>query len=303
MQSSYYSSNLPLVSYIIPSLNQHQFIGRAIESILNQDYPNVQIVVQDGGSTDGTLDVLKKWENEIFVEVKKDSGPAEAINRGLNRATGDWLAVLPADDFLYPNAVSALVNASIKNPEYDFIYGKANHVDKEGEIIKPYPVCPWDRNRLLEICFICLPGCMIRSDLFRSGRPFREDIHPIDYEYWLRHAKNSKFLFVDKVVAAQSLYSDTQTFNNRYENHHQFYRLTKAYNNGKPVPKWSRALIAIRAELPNNKEVSHTIESLIRAYRREAIRLSIFEFSKVPLDQLPFMIKAARKRRPFFIKI
>lgn len=121
-----YKSVLPLVTVVTPSFNQRIFLEETIQSVANQDYPNIEYIVIDGGSTDGSLQVIKAYENNIAHWVsEEDSGQSEAINKGLRRATGQIVTWLNSDDMLYPNAISTAVGHFQANPNVGVVHGAA----------------------------------------------------------------------------------------------------------------------------------------------------------------------------------
>ena len=127
-------TDLPLVSIAMPSYNQVHFLEEAIRSVLNQDYPRVELIIIDGGSTDGSVDVIRKYENRLAYWVSEpDQGPIDAINKGLAKCNGEFLGVLPSDDILLPDAVSHKMALFLAEPDVFFVYGDYEQIDTEGK--------------------------------------------------------------------------------------------------------------------------------------------------------------------------
>ena len=126
-------SKIMKISIITPSYNQAQFIERTILSVLNQDYKDIEYIIMDGGSTDGTVEILKKYSDHIIWKSEKDNGQSDAINKGLKMATGDIVAYLNSDDTYQPGAFKEVATFFEKNPDKKWVYGKCliineNHV-------------------------------------------------------------------------------------------------------------------------------------------------------------------------------
>ena len=126
------------VSIVTPCFNSAPFIRETIESVAAQDYPHIEHIVMDAGSTDGTLAILAEYP-DLIVHSEPDRGAADAINKGLRLAHGEYLTYLNADDVLLPGAISAAVNALAEDPSLAGVYGDASWINEAGATIGPYP--------------------------------------------------------------------------------------------------------------------------------------------------------------------
>jgi glycosyltransferase involved in cell wall biosynthesis len=131
------STSLPSISLVTPSLNQGRFIRATIESVLSQEYPALEYFVQDGGSTDGTLDLLAAYAGRVPFVSEPDRGQADAINRGLRRSHGEVVGYLNSDDLLRPGALRAVGEAFAARPDVVFVWGRATYVEAEGTTVSP----------------------------------------------------------------------------------------------------------------------------------------------------------------------
>jgi glycosyltransferase involved in cell wall biosynthesis len=126
----------PLVSIIIPSYNSGRFLERTLISIFNQDYPNIEIIIIDGGSTDNTADILKKYGHQIKLLSETDEGEYCAINKGIKMTGGKYIKVIPADDLLHPKATSLFVDYMERHPEAALAYGQFVFIDQDNNILR-----------------------------------------------------------------------------------------------------------------------------------------------------------------------
>jgi len=177
----------PLVSVVVPCLNRIRFIVPTIESVLQQDYPRIECTVVDGGSTDGTLEILRQYDGRLRWLSEPDGGPPNAINKGWRMCSGEILAWLNADDLWALGAVRKVVDYFNEHPEADVVYGDCNIIDQKGEYIKTISVRDWNLRYAAEHCdhILFQPAAfMRRSILERVGWLYPQLCH--DHDLWLR---------------------------------------------------------------------------------------------------------------------
>lgn len=205
---------LPLVSVVTPSFNQARFLERTIESVLSQDYPRLEYVVVDGGSTDGSEAIIRKHSSRLAWWVsERDAGQTDAINKGFAHAHGDILAWLNSDDTWMPGAVTSVVQAFLEQPGCGLIYGGANYVDEEDRIIGRFPAAQTDYG-LLRQGFVHIPqqAAFFRADLWRSLGPLDASLYfAMDYDLWVRIAERAQLEYVPQIWANFRLHSAAKT--------------------------------------------------------------------------------------------
>lgn len=182
------------ISIITPSYNQAAFIERTIKSVLCQNYSNLEYIIIDGGSTDGTIEIIKKYSDKIIWKSEKDNGQSDAINKGLKMATGDIVAFLNSDDTYEPSTFDKVSEFFKKNPNKKWVYGKCkiiNENDKEiRKLITNYKnllLKKYSYAKLLSENFISQPATFWKRELLDEIGYLDESEHfCMDYEYWLR---------------------------------------------------------------------------------------------------------------------
>ena len=183
----------PLVSVVIPVYNGENFLTEAIDSVLNQTYPQVEIIVVDDGSTDNTWGIIQSYHHKVHGILKKNGGVASALNRGIQQARGDLIAWLSHDDLFLPEKVEKQVNFVLKNPATGVCYTDFQIIRSDGErlaVIRApwYPVEELPR-RFLRNMHINGSTTMIRKGCFEKAGGFDERLaHTQDLEMWLRMA-------------------------------------------------------------------------------------------------------------------
>jgi len=181
------SNSRPLVSIVTPSYQQGKYLPQCIESVLGQDYPNIEYAVFDGGSTDDTVAVLESFSGRLAWKSARDGGQAAAVNAGLRQARGEIMGFLNSDDWLAPGAVAAAVAALEAHPEVDVVYGQAMVADECGAVLRPFPTQPFDPEIFVQHCFISQPAAFWRRSVHeRFGYFAPEFDHTLDYEFWIR---------------------------------------------------------------------------------------------------------------------
>jgi glycosyltransferase involved in cell wall biosynthesis len=203
----------------MPSLNQAAFIGVSIDSVLGQDYPNIELIVADGGSEDGTVDLLKTRQaadSRLRWFSRRDNGPAQAINAALAEVRGTVVGWLNSDDVYTPGAVRRAAEALIADPGLLMVYGHGQHIDACGNPLNLYPTLPPSTplEKFAEGCFICQPTVFFRRSMFVLLGKLDEGLNAaFDFDYWLRAflAFPGRIGLVDALQASSRLHEDCIT--------------------------------------------------------------------------------------------
>lgn len=187
--------NYPKISIITPSFNQGLFIERTIQSVINQNYPNIEYIIIDGGSSDDSVEIIKKYADSISYWISEpDTGQSNAINKGINRATGQFVTWLNSDDILLPNTLHSLAATHAKYPNCNWFAGNCVWIDKEDKILKIRKGESWN-NFLIRsgILNIYGPTSFFKKDLWESYGEINEDFHyKMDTEFWWRLVTNGE---------------------------------------------------------------------------------------------------------------
>jgi glycosyltransferase involved in cell wall biosynthesis len=196
----------PLVSIITPSLDQCEFITDALESVMNQDYPYLEHIVVDGGSSDGTLSVLADYAGryDLHWRSEPDRGHAQAVNKGLKSARGEIIGWVNSDDALFDQrVVSDVVEFFAAKPEADLVYGDIVFIARDStlSLVRCVPR-RFSYQRLLRGCFISQPAVFFRRAVGERYLLDENVKYAVDYDYWLRIAKDYSFVHIDRILAA-----------------------------------------------------------------------------------------------------
>jgi glycosyltransferase involved in cell wall biosynthesis len=215
------SAQTPKISIITPSFNQGRFLEDTILSVLNQNYPNLEYIIIDGGSTDNSVEIVRKYEKYFAYWVsEKDKGHAHAVNKGFARATGEIVGWLNSDDTYLPRALETIANAFQGYPHVGAIYGNGVITTEEGEWLRVKNEIPFSFRRLCHRMFIVQPAFFFKRDLLTRVGYLREDLcFPIDWEFFVRIAKSCKVRHIPKALATYRLQKASKSMAHSSERH------------------------------------------------------------------------------------
>jgi GT2 family glycosyltransferase len=197
-------SQTPLVSIVTPSYNQVAYLEQTLVSVLEQDYPHLEYFIVDGASADGSVDVIHKHADKLAWWVsEKDSGQADAINKGLARANGEIVAWINSDDYYLPGAILGAVKAFHENPDAVLVYGNMLAVDEHGDTINLLKYKQLTLEDLLCFQIIGQPAVFFRREAFEKAGVLNPSYHfLLDHHLWLRIALHGQILHMDETWAA-----------------------------------------------------------------------------------------------------
>lgn len=216
----------PRISIITPSLNQGQFIEETIQSVLSQNYPNLEFLIVDGGSSDNTLEVLKRYSDQVKWISEKDNGQANAINKGLKMSSGVIMTYLNADDLLLPGSLIKIVQLFAKYPKVMWLTGQCRNIDKNNleirRLITLYKNL-WlrfhNRSSLLITDYISQPATFWRAEVLEQSGYLDESLHyAMDYEFWLRLSSRYSLAFIPEYLAAFRIHPQSKNTNAGHKN-------------------------------------------------------------------------------------
>ena len=213
-------SNYPKISIVTPSYNQEQFLERTILSVLNQNYPNLEYIIIDGGSTDGSADIIKKYKKYLAYWVsEKDRGQSYAINKGFKKSSGEILAWLNSDDTYLPNTFQFIANYFRQHCVVDMLYGRCNIIDKDDKILKEAKVLPFNLTDYVYGLFtIAQQSVFWKRNIFFKAGMLNENIYTcMDAELWINFAKNkANIVYTDKFLANFRLHCSSISGSGRF---------------------------------------------------------------------------------------
>ena len=237
-----------LVSIVTPSFNQGEFIEENILSVKKQDYPNIEHIIIDGGSTDGTLGILKRYEGDVTWISEPDNGQSQAINKGFAMATGEIIGWLNSDDVYEPGAVQTAISALSQTPDVGIVYGYARLMDAQGREREVYRSPEYSRDKLFSSPnFIRQPTVFFRKAVLDKVGYLDESLHYVmDYDLWLRMGMVADFRLIPTVLASERFHGEAKSVAREKDFWPELLSLYKKYDE----VKISRAYIALRKITP-----------------------------------------------------
>jgi glycosyltransferase involved in cell wall biosynthesis len=206
-------SPLPKITVITPSFNQGQYIEETILSVINQDYPNLEYIIMDGGSTDNTVEIIKKYQHRIHYWVsEKDKGQSNAINKGLQKATGEIINWINSDDQLQPGALSTVARHFTAYPDAVIVHGRIEYF---GETKNYYSTnIPAKDLAIRYVSHICMPqpGAFFRKRLVEEQGYLDESLHfSMDTDLYMRAGLHYQLVQVEDVIARFRLHGHSKS--------------------------------------------------------------------------------------------
>ncbi|MEO7214162.1 glycosyltransferase family 2 protein [Mucilaginibacter sp.] len=232
--------NWPKLTIVSPSYNQGDFLEETIRSVLLQNYPNLEYIVMDGGSTDGTKEILEKYAPWIsYQQSRRDNGQSQAINMGFSLASGDYYAWINSDDY-YLKDIFHLVVSKFLSSGVDFVYGYVvdfNVAQNKSTLIKvpPFP------DYFIKIPTLAQSSCFWSKSIHQ---PLWEELHcALDYELWLRLVKGNKRARIKQPLSVAQVHGEAKTSDPKMKAqwHQDHLKIWSAEGHG-PVPEWSRVV-------------------------------------------------------------
>ncbi|MCZ2145175.1 MAG: glycosyltransferase [Anaerolineales bacterium] len=207
-------AEFPRVTIVTPSFNQAAYLPETMRSVLEQDYPNLEYIVMDGGSEDGSAAIIRGFSERLaYWQSQPDQGQTDAINQGFARASGEILAWLNSDDLLFPGAVRAAVRQLQAHPEAGMVYGDALLINAAGKKIGNFPAAQTDYKKLRR-GYVHIPqqAAFFRADLWRQVGPLDPTFYfAMDYDLWVRLAAKAPLVYVPELWAAFRLHGDAKS--------------------------------------------------------------------------------------------
>lgn len=210
-------NNYPKISIVMPSYNQAQFIEKSILSILDQNYPNTEIIIIDGGSSDGTVDVIKKYDDKITLWIsEKDEGQSDALNKGFDKCTGEIYGWLNSDDIYLPNAFKHSVSILKKNDDKSIVFGDWSFINNQDKVIEQHHAFDFNLNHFKYEGFHLNAQSMFwRKDVHNHFSGFQVNLHStMDYQMILEFGINEgekSFIRTPKILGAFRRYEEQKT--------------------------------------------------------------------------------------------
>jgi glycosyltransferase involved in cell wall biosynthesis len=230
----------PRISVIVPSYNSGRFLREALTSALDQDPPPCEVLVQDGGSTDDTLDILRSFGKRVAWVSQPDGGQADALNKALARATGDVVLLLNADDVILPGSLAAAAAAFQQDRDLAFVYGDFDMVDRSGALIRSYRSSPYSWERVYARgCYIFIGSLFVRRQILADIGGYDASLRVcIDLDLLLRLGATGRSLHLGQTIGQFRVHDAAKSFTMRRVLFRESFRIRKRYA-GRSPRRWA----------------------------------------------------------------
>jgi glycosyltransferase involved in cell wall biosynthesis len=262
-------TNWPRITVVTPSFNQAAYLEHTICSVLDQGYPNLEYIIVDGGSTDGSVDIIRRYAKRLTWWVSEpDRGQTDAINKGLRRATGEWVAWQNSDDIYYPGAFHDLATAAAKHPEASLIIGDMMMIDAHGHPLRDVRyIKPCYRALLAEGMLVANQAAFWRRTVHEKVGLLDERYHcSFDYEWFLRLTQHVKGVHVSRIWGALRLHGETKSslLARRFQDEH------RQIVAGRELSSWQKQFYKLRrlALVLGQGQVGYACRGVLRRARR-----------------------------------
>ncbi len=223
---------MPKVTIVIPAFNHATYLIQAIESILIQDYPNLELIVLNDGSTDNTAEILKQYDGRFYWETHSNMGQAKTLNKGWAMAKGDILGYLSADDFLLPGAIGKLVKCLLDNKGAVLCYPNFQLVDSKSRVIRNVSAPDYSYFEMVT-SLLCAPGpgAIFLKEAYLKAGEWNPTLRRFpDYEYWLRLGLEGDFIHLKENIAAFRVHAKSFSFSEtNIDDSEEAFRIISAY--------------------------------------------------------------------------
>lgn len=236
-------SEWPRITVVTPTYNRPEYLEETILSVLNQNYPNLEYIIVDGGSTDRRVfEIIRKYENRLAWWISEpDGGHAEAIKKGFDRSTGEILAWLCSDDTYLPGALRSVGEVFRQQPKVDVVYGHARLINEHGDVVRELRAVPYNRLALFAACSIHQASVFWRRALYErvGGVSLAYNRYATDHELFYRFANaNAKWYFLRQTLSTFRRHSHQTTFQESREVHEYWWKAAREH-----FPFWTQGWV------------------------------------------------------------
>lgn len=260
----------PRITVVVPTYNQGRFLAQCLASIVGQGFPNLELIVMDGGSTDSTADVIRRFSGAIhYQRSAPDGGQAQAINEGFRHASGDILAWLNSDDMYMPETLQRVAAAFRDLQQPDLVYGGCLHFSEDGATSWLYRAEPFDPVLLTYRDYIVQPSAFWTRRLWEMAGPLDETLHYVlDWDFFIRASRLVAFRPMQDVLAIYRLHQAQKTGSGGDRRAREILGVVERY----APPDMISAYRDVYAHLPGLQRVTRFLQSL-HLYRLERLIL------------------------------